>query len=390
MRNFFKNFKLIVPQIKNSLLPALIFACSFLGYYLYGEISSTAQHNLHFIYWITSILIIFGTSFFNRQKPLFFMLIIAFSYIIINLLKQKYSLDYLSTSSYINLCFFAPLNLIIFYFIKDKRLFSKQSYWLLLLLFIEITLCEYFDKINFTISFNSEVDSINLNSLSVLLFLILLISSFIKCNISGFIDETSLFFSSLNIFAGFYYSASSTALSIFFCAANITLFLGFIRHTHYILNFDTLTELPSRHAYLKNTPKFPMKYSLAIICLDNYSHLYKVFGYFKSTKILKMLANRLKELEVDNPIYSYNIGEFIIIFKNDNLKQSFEKLDNIRREIASSEFMISNKQKGIKITISGCVSEKKRSDNNATEVLVRARKALQKSYQFTQNLISKA
>jgi diguanylate cyclase (GGDEF)-like protein len=133
-----------------------------------------------------------------------------------------------------------------------------------------------------------------------------------------------------------------------------------------------------------------MKYSLAIIYLDNYSHLYKVFGYFKSTKILKMLANRLKELEAENPIYSYNIGEFIIIFKNDNLKQSFEKLDNIRREIASSEFMISNKQKGIKITISGCISEKKRSDNNATEVLVRARKALQKSYQFTQNLISKA
>ena len=321
MRNFFKNFKLIVPQIKNSLLPALIFACSFLGYYLYGEISSPTQHNLHFIFWTTSILIILGTSFFNRQKPLFFMLTIAFSYIIINLLKQKYSLDYLSTSSYINLCFFAPLNLIVLYFIKDKRLFSKQSYWLLLVLFTEIALCEYFNKINFTISFNSEADSINLNSLSVILFLILLISSFIKFNISGFIDETSLFFCSLNIFAGFYYSASSTALSIFFCAANITLFLGFIKHTHYILNYDALTELPSRHSYLKNSSKFPMKYSLAIIYLDNYSHLYKVFGYFKSTKILKMLANRLKELEAENPIYSYNIGEFIIIFKNDNLKQ---------------------------------------------------------------------
>ena len=103
-----------------------------------------------------------------------------------------------------------------------------------------------------------------------------------------------------------------------------------------------------------------------------------------------MLANRLSELEPDNPLYRYSTDEFLLIFKNDNLKQSFEKLDKIRREIATSEFMFSPKQKGIKLTISGCVSEKKRSDSNATEVLLRARKTLQKTYEFTQNLISKA
>lgn len=390
MRTFFKNFKLIAPQIQNSMLPALIFACAFLGYYLYGEISFLAKHNLHFIFWGSSVLALFGLFYFNRQKPLFFMLTIILSYMIINQLKRTYSLDYLSSSQYINLCFFAPLNLILFYFIRDKRLFCRQSFGFLLLIFTEIALGEYFDKTNIFISFNSEVDGINLNTLSVLLFLILLISAFIKCNITGYIDDTALFYCALSIFAGFYYSASSTALSIFFCAANLILFLGFTKNIRYILGHDLITGLSSRRAYLKDINKYPMKYSLAIICIDNFGHLYKAFGYFKLQKLVKMLANRLSELEPDNPIYRYSDDEFILIFKNDNLKQSYEKLDNIRREIAASEFMFSRNQKGLKITISGCVSEKKRSDSNATEILLRARKTLQKTYQFTQNLISKA
>lgn len=390
MLTFFKNFKLIAPQIQNSLLPAFIFAWALLGYFVYGEISVLARHNLHLIFWLSGLGSIAVLAYFNRRKPLFFALIIILSYIIINWLKRHYSLDYLSTTDYINLCFFAPLNLTLFYFLRNKKLFSQQSFWLLVFVFAQLTLGEYFNTQNIVISFNSEADGINLNSLSVLLFLAFLIAAFVKCNLSGYIEDTALFFSGLNIFAGFYYSASSTALAIFFSAASITLLVGTVRNIRYALRYDFLTGLSSRRAYLKESAKFPMKYSLAVICLDNYENIYKVFGQFKTNKLIQMLANRLSELEPENPLYRYSADEFILVFKNDNLKQSYDKLEAIRKEIASSEFMFSSRQKGIKITISGCVSEKKRSDSNATEVLVRARKALQKAYQFTQNLISKA
>ena len=52
--------------------------------------------------------------------------------------------------------------------------------------------------------------------------------------------------------------------------------------------------------------------------------------------------------------------------------------------------MLGKRQKGLKLTVSCCVSEKKRSDDNSIEVLIRTRKALQKAYQFTQNVTSKA
>jgi len=387
---FFKNFKLIVPQIKNSLLPALIFACAFLGYFLYGEISPLARRNLHLIFWLSNLSVLGILSYFNRRKPIFFTLITILSYVLINCLKRKYSLDYLSTPSYINLCFFVPLNLSLFYFLNSSKLLMTKNIWWLIFIFSEFTIGEHLNTANITISFNTPVDGINLNSLSVLLFLAFLLAAFIKCGISGWIEDTSLFFSGLNIFAGFYYSASSTALSIFFSAAALTILTGLIKDIRYDINYDSLTGLASRNAYLKESSKFPMKYSLAIICLDNYEHLYKIFGRLKTQNLLKMLAGRLSELEPDNPLYRYSSDEFILIFKNDTLKQSFEKLDIIRREIAASEFMFSPHTKGIKLTISGCVSEKKRSDANAAEVLVRAHRTLQKTYQFTQNLISKA
>lgn len=390
MRRFLRNLRLIMPQIQNSLLPALIFACAFLGYFLYGEISPVARYNLHLIFWGANILCFVILLYFNRSKPFFYLLTIIFSYIIINRLKRYYSLDYTSTTAYINLCFFVPLNLAWFYFGNTHKLLSKRTVWILTIFFTEMAVGEYLDRLNFAIAFNSSVDGLNLNSLSISLFLIVIISAFIRCSLTGYLEETALFFSLLNVFAGFYYSASSTALCIFFCAAAVTTVIGVIKNIHYSLGHDFLTGLSSRRAYLKESKKYPMKYSLAVICLDNYEHLAKLLGSFKSKKLIKMLANRLRELETDNPLYRYSVDEFIMVFKNDNLKQSYEKLDNIRREIATSEFMFSDRQKGLKITISGCVSEKKRSDSNATEVMVRARKTLQKTYQFTQNLISKA
>lgn len=390
MLKFLKNLNLIIPQVHTSWFPAFIFACAFLGYFFYGEVSPLARNYLHINFWCCSLLSIIVLIFFNRRKPIFFILIGILSYTIINWLKKQYSLDYLSSSEYINLCFFAPINLAIFYFLPNRRLLNIYNLLWLIFIFLQFALAEYLSQYNITISFNSPLDGINLNSLSIILFTLFIISAFIKCSLNGYIDDTALFFSSLNIFAGFYYSASSTALSIFFSAAAITTTVGIISNIHYNIHYDFLTGLASRRTYLEDAKKFPLKYSLAIICLDNFKHLYKILGYYKSQNLIKMLANRLVELEPENPIYRYSQDEFIIIFKNDNLKQSFEKLDNIRREIASSEFMFSHRRKGLKITISGCVSEKKRSDSNPTEVLLRAHRTLQKTYQFTQNLISKA
>ena len=194
MLRFFKHLNLIMPQIHNSLFPALIFAYAFLGYFLYGEISPLARSNLHILFWTANAVCLGVLVYFNRRKPLFIMLTTAFAYIIINRLKHHYSLDYLSTPAYINLCFFVPINLAVFYFLPDRRLLGNlQTAWGLLFLFLELAAAEYLNAEDITISFNSDADGINLNSLSVGLFMLFLLSAFIKCGLSGSILDTALF-----------------------------------------------------------------------------------------------------------------------------------------------------------------------------------------------------
>ena len=162
------------------------------------------------------------------------------------------------------------------------------------------------------------------------------------------------------------------------------------KHIYYTTYTDIVTGLPGRNAYLKQSKSFPLKYSLGIICIDNFEHLQQVFGRRGSNALAQMISMRLLETDNENPVYRCSEDEFVIIFKNEDKKEGFERLEKIRRAIASAEFMLSNRKKGLKLTVSCCVSEKKRSDDNSLEVLLRARKALQKTYQFTQNVTTKA
>ena len=78
------------------------------------------------------------------------------------------------------------------------------------------------------------------------------------------------------------------------------------------------------------------------------------------------------------------------VFRNEDKNESFERLEKIRRSIASAEFVLNNRKKTVKLTVSTCVSEKKRSDANSIEVLFRAHKTLQKANEFSHNISSKA
>ena len=390
MRKFIHNLQQILPQVHNAQLPALIFGLALLGFYLYGDISTDSMlvfHGLFFFWAVASFAILI---YFNRRKPVFYLLATVLAYIFINAFKRLYSLDYLSSPAYQNLCFFIPLNLGLFYFCPNRRLLTRNTvYWLLFIL-AEYALAEKLTSLSLTAAVYFSADSINLNSLSTVLFCLLTIACFWRAIATGSIMDSALAYAGLNIFAGFYYSSSPAALTIFFCAATTTICYAVSKHIYYTTYTDIVTGLPGRNAYLKQSKSFPLKYSLGIICIDNFEHLQQVFGRRGSNALALMISMRLLETDNENPVYRCSEDEFVIIFKNEDKKEGFERLEKIRRAIASAEFMLSNRKKGLKLTVSCCVSEKKRSDDNSLEVLLRARKALQKTYQFTQNVTTKA
>lgn len=390
MQNFIRNLRQIMPQVQNSMLPAFLFAAALLGFYLYGNISRDSMLTFHVSFYILNLVSTGILIYFNQRKPVLYLLVISLSYLLINYFKKRYSLDYLSSPAYLNLCFFVPLNLGLFYFWPNRRLLTHYTVYWLLFVFAQYALAEHLTAQSISLALNLSSDTINLNTLSVILFTVVSLAAFIRMVYSGSIMDSALFFAGLNVFAGFYYSSSPTALTIFFCAAAATTCYAIARNLYYTTYSDPATGLASRNAYLQQAKSFPLKYSLGIVCIDNYEHLGKVFGRRGLNALTKMIASRLLETENENPVFRYSEDEFVIIFRNEDKKESFEKLENIRRAIASTEFMLGNRKKGLKLTVSCCVSEKKRSDDNSIEVLVRTRKALQKAYQFTQNVTSKA
>lgn len=385
------NFDKIAPLIKNTFLPALIFAVAVIGFYAYNPLAESSMLTLHSLFYVLCFVTFLILLYFNTRKPVFFILIMVLSYILINCFKRRYGDHYQTSAEYLNLCFFAPLNLIIFYFLPDQRLLKKDNVWLLLSVFAQFAIAEKLSAAGLAPVWNlGTTASSGLNTLSLILFSGMLISFFIRSSATGSIGSTAMFFAAFEIFLGFYYSLLPSALTVFFSAAALTLILTVIQDLYYSTYKDVLTGLSSRDAYMINAKSFPLKYSVGIVCIDDYEHLGKVFGQMGINALTKMIASRITETEFENPVYRYSADEFVIIFKNEDKNESFDRLEKIRRAVASAEFMLRRRKKPVKLTVSCSVSEKKRSDANSIEVLVRARKAMQKTYKFTQNVTTKA
>ena len=386
MINISSKFEKVFSLLKNSIIPATIFAVAAIFFHVKSSFSVNFLLSLHYLTFVLAIISCFTLLYFNKNKPLFFIISTVFAYISLNYLKKSYGMDFPQTPSYQNLRTFLPLSLIVFYFMPNSKLLKRHNAYIILALFTVLSFIENLSQREIAIEF--FYNSYPLISIS--LFLIMNISFFIKSSIDGQIISTSLFFASLCITLGFYYAEQASAISIFFFASLLISTISIAKSIYYSTYKDVLTDLNSRQSFIINSSKLPLKYSVGILAIDEYANLSKAFGKLAINALIKMIAIRITENENSSNIYRYSNDEFIIIFKDDDKNSAYNKMENLRRSVASAEFHLHRFKNPLKLTVSGSVSEKKRSDADAFEVLTRAHKALQKTYKFTQNVTTKA
>ena len=142
--------------------------------------------------------------------------------------------------------------------------------------------------------------------------------------------------------------------------------------------------------YLKKAKaEYPLKYSIALMYIDEYGRLLKRFGKNKTLMLKKMFISRIEEVNPEVLVYNYKDDALILAYMNINAAECFEKTEEIRRSIAKTIFVF-NENNHLQLTVSQCVSEKKRSDADAFAVLERAEENLQKACKFTRNITIKA
>lgn len=390
MLNFISNLKNILPLTKNSNLPAIIFAISLFSFYIFENLQIESMLIINILFYIFCIASYGVLIYFNNRKPAMFILVMLLSYIAINFLKKYIPNQYLQSPYYINICVIVPINLLIFYLIPSKKLFSKENAFILIGIFLQIAIIEYLSAKNSDLGYSAFWSSEGINPVSFLLFIIATTILLIKSCITGRILDSYLLFAFIEIMFGFIYSKNTTALGIFFLASSLTIFLAICYDTYYITYKDLITGLSSRNSYIINSKDLPLKYSIGIIKIDELERLKVIFSKRELANLIRMISMKIIETNDVSDIYKYSDDEFVIIFKNKDTKETFEEIDDMRRRVASSDFALKNRKKPIKLTVSASISTKKRSDANSFEVLSRAKKALEKTGQFTQNITSKA
>lgn len=388
---FTNYFKYIMPLMRNSFLPSLLL-CSALGcFFIFAPFSDKVLNLLHLGFFLIIFTEVFILIYYNQNRPLFFILLLALSYLFINYFKYQHGIIYYTSSDYLNLTFFSAVGFLYFYFQPNRPFASTESLKFLLVILIGFSVSEFLSKYEISLNYNFIIcNGCGLQSIGFGLFIISLLVMLVHSSIKDDILSTALFFATISIFLGFYFSAKPSSFTIFFINSALTACLGLIHSLYYSQHKDAISGLDNANGFIIASAKFPLKYGLGIISIDDYSHLSQVFKKSGINEIVLMIIKKIRQTEPEALLYRYSPDEFIIIFPQAEKGTSFTRLDNIRRQIAAAEFMLSKRRKPLKITVSCSIAEKKRSDANVFEVFLRARKILQKTYKFTQNITSKA
>ncbi|MBO7556625.1 MAG: diguanylate cyclase [Alphaproteobacteria bacterium] len=391
LKKYIDYLRQVVPLMKNSWLPATLLLVAVSFFMFLSPFDKTTLTILHISFYIFNLGSILFLAKYNYNQPLFFVICSVLAYMFINYFKHTYGVIYYLTPAYFNLVCLSSIGLLFFYFLPSRPFFSYDSLKFFIIILVAFTLAEGLNKAEIKLDISPYINyGVGLQIFGMLLFSISLLSTMLHASMHNNIVNTGMAYSIVCISLGFYLSQQPSGLAIFFTTSSIILFISIVHHLFFIIRKDTATGLDNAHSFSIKTKKLPLKYGFGIICIDDYKHLLQAFSKTEVNDIMMMISKKICSLEPEASIYRCTPDEFIIIFLNAEKGTSYNKVDEIRRQIAASEFIINRIKKPLKITVSCCVADKKRSDSDVNSVFIRTHRVLQKTYKFTQNITSKA
>ena len=365
----------LLSSVKDSYLPALIVLIASFFCALHSSVIEPVPLSLNITFFVCSFLNFSLLIFIKDFKNTFLMLMIMFLYSALAKIMQTP----LATPYYFErwLMLIVPLNLFLISFIRYKQ---KHAFYFLCFFLIQATLIENLCLLNHAVFPDFAIPLSNMIWAALFIYLLISISAYPSIKNSSFFFECLLIFGAI-----FNFQTPQCFLICLFCA----MLSDLLTNIHKIIyNYfrDDVTGCYSKNAFPALDPKkLPPKYTIAFFCIDNYHKILQVFKKNLTDKLTVMVLKRIKEIHADAQIYRLKDDEFCFIFFEQDIKQTFETVENMRRLIAGTEFVL-RKNKVIKLTITPVVSEKHRNDANAAVVLERMHQNFDRRYKFTQNM----
>lgn len=376
---------------KTMLLPIIVIGAFLIYFFSISEFSEETYHSVHTIFMTTSIITFVWAIL--RQIPSIAMsvAIVFITYLIVNSTRYTYGEDYMYSAGYNIWIIVALPNILLacLLFAQNK----PYKYWsgFFIFLFAQTAIIEKLQNQSIDADsyfFYKHIGMLNYPALGAAIICIatLLFYQIMR----GKILNSAGLFISVAVVSGLYFSDNLFAFSLFFLAAVLIALLSSFYYAYYVLYRDEELNIANVRSFFRDAErKYPLKYSIALMYIDDYSRLVKRFGKTKTLILKKMFLAQIRKANRKVKIYNYKNDALILAFLNSNSAETFNEAENIRRILAKSIFVF-NENNHLQLTVSQCVSEKKRSDADATVVLSRAEDNLRKACKFTHNITVKA
>jgi len=369
----------------NMLLPCVLFV---IGLFTYLWSSSLGYDNgvvFHYLFLAANALLLLAFINFNQGRLLFFTIVIFVAYMAINYLRHCYGINMVDSLIYSNVITLLPLNLCLFYLKPARHFIEKKSFIYLLIIALEYAVIENLSHHNVGMAWRFY----GINIIAIAAFIPILLISFIRSVAQGNLFDYGMFFAALSTALGICYSTDAVGFSLFFLLSVTIIMVIFFWQLVYRYYFNEITGLYNLISYRRHSRNFPPKYSLGIISIDGFEGLRRGLTIRQRHELVILTINAIQQhLTEDMTIYQIDDAKFIIICEKMNLKETRHNLEDIRRHIAGLEFLLHRHPVTIKITISGGVAEKKRTDTGVKEVYARAEKSMNDTLKFSGNIIS--
>ena len=191
------------------------------------------------------------------------------------------------------------------------------------------------------------------------------------------------------LIAQLHFGYSDSSLNVFSSTALLMCLYAVLQESWRMAYLDELTELPARRALREKFQKMGGTYTIAMLDVDHFKKFNDTYGHDTGDAVLRMIATRMNRVTGGGTCYRYGGEEFSIIFNGKDSETAKPHLEELRKTIANTPFIINRasrrksdnrsrrkKKKAVKVTVSIGVADSRPDISSPWEVLKLSDKAL--------------
>ncbi|MFQ5704013.1 MAG: diguanylate cyclase [Gemmatimonadales bacterium] len=203
----------------------------------------------------------------------------------------------------------------------------------------------------------------------------------------------------------FHTTRGDTAVMILFAAAGLAMVVGVVETSYRMAYHDALTGLPARRALNEALDQVDGPYTVAMVDVDRFKQFNDEHGHDVGDQVLRMVGDRLKNVDGGGRPYRYGGEEFAILFPGKTRDYCQPHLEHVRYAIESASFAIRGSRrprkkpakgggsrrvrKHLSVTVSIGLAERTDGRNTPDKVVRAADQALYRAKKSGRNRVSR-